>query len=57
MNHRATRVVAQQGIRVHVDDPIALYFEYEMRFNSTPLPGRKTVDSSLIVGVSYAFER
>ena len=57
MNQTATRIVAQQGIRVHVYDPIALYFEYDVRFNSHPLPGRKTLDSSLIFGVSYAFER
>lgn len=57
MNHMATRIVAQQGIRVHVYDPISMYFEYNVRFNSNPVPGRKTVDSSLIFGVSYAFER
>lgn len=57
MNHMGTRIAAQQGVRVHVYDPISLYFEYNMRFNSNPVPGRKTVDSSLIFGVSYVFER
>lgn len=56
MNHMATRIMAQQGIRVSIYGPISLNLEYDVRFNSNPMPGRKTVDSSFIFGVSYGFE-
>lgn len=52
----ATRLNAQQGVRVKVYGGIALNFEYDMRFNTDPAPGRKTVDSALIFGLSYGFE-
>lgn len=53
----ATRVEAQQGMRVKVYGAISLNLEYDLRFNSTPAPGKHTVDSALIFGVSYGFDR
>ncbi len=52
----ATRVEARQGIRVKVYGAISLNLEYDLRFNSTPTPGKHTTDSALIFGVSYGFE-
>ncbi len=53
----ATRLEAQQGIRVKVYGGISLNLEYDLRFNSTPAPGKQSVDSALIFGFSYGFER
>ncbi|HMS82618.1 MAG TPA: DUF481 domain-containing protein [Nitrospira sp.] len=53
----STRIEARQGIRVKVYGAISLNLEYDLRFNSTPTPGKHTVDSALIFGVSYGFER
>jgi putative salt-induced outer membrane protein YdiY len=53
----ATRLEAQQGIRVKVYGRIALNFEYDVRFNTTLAPGRHSVDTALIFGLSYGFER
>lgn len=52
----ATRINAEQGIRVKVYGDFALNFEYDIRFNTKPAPDRKTVDSTIIFGVSYEFE-
>ncbi len=54
---QATRLNADQGIRVKVYGDIALNFEYDIRFNTKPAPGRKTVDSTIVFGISYEFER
>jgi putative salt-induced outer membrane protein YdiY len=53
----ATRLNAEQGIRVKVYGDISFNFEYDIRFNSQPVEGRKSVDSTLIFGLSYGFER
>ena len=49
------RLNADQGIRVKVYGDLALNFEYDLRFNTKPAPGRKTVDTTAIFGLSYAF--
>jgi putative salt-induced outer membrane protein YdiY len=51
----AFRLNADQGIRVKVYGDVALNFEYDVRFNTKPDPGRKTVDTTAIFGVSYSF--
>jgi putative salt-induced outer membrane protein YdiY len=53
----ATRLNAEQGIRVKVYGDLALNIEYDIRLNTKPAPGRKSVDSTIIFGISYEFER
>ena len=48
------RLNADQGIRVKVYGDLALNLEYDLRFNTKPAPGRKTVDTTLIFGLSYS---
>ncbi len=54
---KATRINAEQGIRVKVYGDFALNLEYDIRNNSEQAPGRKTVDSTFIFGISFEFER
>jgi putative salt-induced outer membrane protein YdiY len=49
------RLNADQGIRVKIYGDLALNFEYDLRFNTKPSPGRKTVDTTAIFGLSYGF--
>lgn len=51
----AFRLNADQGIRVKVYGDVALNFEYDVRFNTKPDAGRKTVDTTAIFGLSYSF--
>lgn len=57
MLRNATRVEAQQGIRVNVYGGLSLNLEYDVRFNATPAAGKHAVDTALIFGVSHGFER
>lgn len=49
----ATRLNADQGIKVKVIGNWRLNVEYDIRYNSIPVPGKKTTDTNLIVGISY----
>lgn len=55
MHGEGFRLNAAQGIRVKVYGDVALNFEYDVRFNTKPDPGRKTVDTTAIFGLSYVF--
>ena len=52
----ATRVNADQGIRVKITQNWRVNFEYDLRYNSLPVEGRKTVDTNIIFGFSYDFK-
>jgi putative salt-induced outer membrane protein YdiY len=49
----ATRFNADQGIRVKIISNWRVNFEYDLRYNSLPVPGRKTTDTNIIFGFSY----
>jgi putative salt-induced outer membrane protein YdiY len=49
----AIRVNADQGIRVKITRHWRVNFEYDLRYNSLPVAGRKTTDSTIIFGFSY----
>ncbi len=49
----ATRWNGDQGIKVRVIGNWRLSLEYDIRYNSEPVPGKKTTDTNLIFGVSY----
>ena len=49
----ATRVNADQGIRVTLIGNWHMQFEYDLRYNSLPVQGRKTTDTNIIFGFSY----
>jgi putative salt-induced outer membrane protein YdiY len=49
----ATRVNADQGIRVKMTNNWRINFEYDLRYNSLPVSGRKTTDTNIIFGFSY----
>jgi putative salt-induced outer membrane protein YdiY len=49
----ATRVNADQGIRVALIGKWHLQFEYDLRYNSLPVSGRKSTDTNIIFGFSY----
>ena len=48
-----TRVNADQGIRVTITDNWRVNFEYDIRYNSLPVAGKKTTDTNIIFGFSY----
>jgi putative salt-induced outer membrane protein YdiY len=52
----ATRVNADQGIRVKITSNWRVNFEYDIRYNSLPVAGRKTTDTNIIFGFSYDFK-
>ena len=52
----ATRVNADQGIRVRITQNWRVNFEYDFRYNSLPVAGRQTVDTNIIFGFSYDFK-
>jgi putative salt-induced outer membrane protein YdiY len=52
----ATRVNADQGIRVKLFGNWRINVEYDLRFNSVPDAGRKTTDTAIILGFSYDFK-
>jgi putative salt-induced outer membrane protein YdiY len=52
----ATRVNADQGIRVKITQNWRVNFEYDLRYNSLPVAGRKTLDTNIIFGFSYDFK-
>jgi putative salt-induced outer membrane protein YdiY len=49
----ATRVNADQGLRVKLTNNWRINFEYDLRYNSLPVPGRTTIDTNIIFGFSY----
>jgi putative salt-induced outer membrane protein YdiY len=49
----ATRVNAEQGIRVKIAENWRINFEFDLRYNSLPVAGRKTTDTNIIFGFSY----
>lgn len=49
----ATRVNADQGLRVQITGNWGVNFEYQLRYNSLPVAGRKTLDTNIIFGLSY----
>ena len=49
----ATRVNADQGLRVKIYNNWRVNFEYDFRYNSLPVTGRQTVDTNIIFGFSY----
>ena len=48
-----TRVNADQGIRVSITDNWRVNLEYDIRYNSLPVAGKKTTDTNIIFGLSY----
>lgn len=53
----ALRLNATQGIRVELYNDINMHVEYGIRLNTKPAPGRKELDTSLIFGLTYEYER
>jgi len=49
----ATRVNADQGLRVKFTNNWRINFEYDIRYNSLPVTGKQTVDTNIIFGFSY----
>lgn len=49
----AARINADQGIRVKIAGNWRVNFEYDLRYNSLPVSGRKTTDTNIIFGFSY----
>jgi putative salt-induced outer membrane protein YdiY len=49
----ATRVNADQGIRVKITQNWRVNFEYDFRYNSLPVEDRTSVDTNIIFGFSY----
>jgi putative salt-induced outer membrane protein YdiY len=52
----ALRVNADQGIRVKITQNWRVNFEYDIRYNSLPVSGLKTIDTNIIFGFSYDFK-
>ena len=49
----AMRWNGDQGIKVRVIGNWRLSLEYDIRYNSEPVPGKRTTDTNLIIGISY----
>lgn len=49
----ATRLNADQGIRIKLGGRWRLNLEYDLRYNSIPVSGKKTTDTNFIIGFSY----
>jgi hypothetical protein len=49
-------VNADEGIRVKIFQNWRVNFEYDIRYNSLPVEGRKTDDTNIIFGFSYDFK-
>jgi len=49
-------VNADQGRQVKIYNNWLVNFEYDLRYNSLPVEGRKTVDTNIIFGFSYDFK-
>jgi putative salt-induced outer membrane protein YdiY len=52
----ATRVNADQGIRVKITENWRVNVEFDLRYNSLPVTCNKTVDTNIIFGFSYDFK-
>jgi putative salt-induced outer membrane protein YdiY len=48
-----TRWNADQGIRIKITDNWRINLEYDVRYNSLPVEGKKTTDTNIIFGFSY----
>lgn len=48
-----TRWNADQGIRIKITDNWRINLEYDVRYNSLPVEGKKTTDTNVIIGFSY----
>lgn len=48
-----TRWNADQGIRIKITDNWRINLEYDVRYNSLPVEGKKTTDTNVIIGLSY----
>ena len=49
----ATRVNADQGVRIKIKRRWYFNVEYDVRYNSLPVAGRKTTDTNVILGFTY----
>lgn len=49
----ATRLNADQGIRIKLGGRWRLNVEYDFRYNSEPVAGKKSTDTNTIIGFSY----
>ena len=49
----ATRLNADQGLRVKLTNNWRINFEYDIRYNSLPVTGKQSVDTNIIFGFSY----
>lgn len=54
MTRSAVRFFADQGVRVAVYQNLFLNFEFDLRYNGAPAPGRKPTDEAYIFGLGYA---
>jgi putative salt-induced outer membrane protein YdiY len=52
----ATRVRADQGLKLMLYQNLFVNFEYYVRYNSRPAPDRKTMDETFVVGLGYDFK-
>lgn len=48
-----TRWNADQGIRISITDNWRVNLEFDVRYNSLPVEGKKTTDTNIIFGFSY----
>ena len=48
-----TRWNADQGIKITITDNWRINLEYDIRYNSLPVEGKKTTDTNIIFGFSY----
>lgn len=53
----AFRLNATQGIRVKLYEDLNMNLEYTIRLNTDPAPGRKELDTGLVFGLSYEYEK
>jgi uncharacterized protein DUF481 len=49
----ATRINADQGFQIKFTNHWNINLEYDLRYNSLPVTGRKTTDTNIIFGFSY----
>lgn len=53
----AFRINATQGMRVEIFGDLNMHVEYVIRLNTDPARGRKDLDTSFVLGLTYAYER
>jgi len=52
----ATRVNADQGVRVKITQNWRVNVEYDLHYNSLPVEGRKSVNTNIVFGFSYDYK-